>query len=87
MRSSVLFLAFVLVSVSVMAQDYYRVYGNITDEDGQPYPNMKVALDETEHETMTDADGFYVFEEVEEGEYAVIIDHPYGAIYRALYLY
>lgn len=69
------------------AAGQYRVYGTISDEDGLPYPGISVSLDETDHQTTTDADGFFVFDDVEEGDYAVIIQHPYGPVYRALYLY
>lgn len=85
MRFSLL-ISFMLVCLSV-SNAQYMVYGTITDEEGEPYPGIKVEIDETDHQTTTDEDGFYMFEDVEPADYAVIVHHPYGEVYRALYVY
>lgn len=75
-----------LILFSWTLQGQYLVYGLITDEDGEPYPGIKIELEGTEIDTLTDIDGFYLLEDVPAGEYALIIYHPYGEVYRAVYV-
>jgi iron complex outermembrane receptor protein len=72
---------------NLVLEAQYDIYGTILDEDSQPYVGMVIELYDTEYSVQTDLDGFYLIESVPEGDYAMILHHPYGDVHKAVYLY
>ena len=63
-----------------------KLYGTVTDEEGKPYSFIELELDGTDLKVISDEDGEYLFDAVEIGDYALVIKHPYGSVYRAIYM-
>lgn len=79
-------LVMLIISSFISLNAQYLIYGYVTDEDGVPYAGVRVALDGTDKDTITDAEGFYLLEDVAPGDYALTIFHSYGPVYRAVYV-
>jgi len=62
------------------------LYGIVSDESGQPYAYMELTIEEINQTVKTDEDGFYKFMNVPIGDYPLVIKHPYGNVYKAIYM-
>lgn len=52
------------------------------DQEGQPFVQLEVRLEQAGKSVFTDASGFYLFDNVPAGDYAVSFDYKYDKEYR-----
>ena len=72
--------------INLLAQDdtLFTVEGYVLDEDSLPYVGIQVGIYQLDRSTITDARGYFRFDSVPYGLYALVIDHPYEKIYKTL---
>lgn len=63
-----------------------RLFGTVQDEDGQPYVGLELQLEDLSMNAYTNEQGFYEFKNVAVGDYPLTIVHPYGNVYKAVYM-
>ncbi|MBN2273152.1 MAG: carboxypeptidase-like regulatory domain-containing protein, partial [Bacteroidales bacterium] len=70
MKKLLLLFGITIISVeSVVAQ--ITVSGRVTDADGEPLPGVSIILKGTQEGTVTDMEGFYIFNDLSKGDILV----------------
>jgi len=66
-------LLLLLLSNVAIAQN--TLFGNIEDTNGEPLPGANIMLVGTDYATMSDADGFFLFRNLEVGQYQLEVSY------------
>ncbi len=69
------YLILLLLLFSSMAFTQAVLTGTITDQNGEPLPGANVSLKGTNNSNITDADGFFMFKELENGSYTLVASY------------
>ncbi|MEM8906544.1 MAG: TonB-dependent receptor, partial [Bacteroidota bacterium] len=73
MKNTLFLLGLLLWTAAAGAQT--NLFGSISDANGEPLPGANIVLDNTEYGTIADSDGFFIFFNLEAGEYEVVVSY------------
>lgn len=84
---SLRFLLLILMFPLSVAAQTGKISGQLTDDAGNPLPNMAVNLKGTNFSSSTNAEGFFEFGNIPFGDYIIVIDNPsYAAFSKSISL-
>ncbi|MFN8281042.1 MAG: TonB-dependent receptor [Saprospiraceae bacterium] len=78
----VLSITIIFWSLLPYVRSQWILQGFVKDQQGQPYVHLEVRLEQAGESVFTDASGFYQFNNVPAGDYAISFDYKYDKEYR-----
>ncbi|MBX7162617.1 MAG: TonB-dependent receptor plug domain-containing protein [Saprospiraceae bacterium] len=67
-----------------MSFGQYKIIGHVIDSDQKPFVGLEVNLTQLQLSSRTDEKGYFYFENIPDGKYALAIDYQYDIEYRTL---